>query len=107
MKLTNGNGLVFRGRDSLQKLRPTFIGIGSMRCGSTWLYQVLKCHPDVQLADCKEIDFFFMRKMLRHDLDWYEAHFAPAHNAQPKPLRAEISPLYARLKGWQVRRIAR
>jgi hypothetical protein len=77
-----------------------------MRCGSTWLYEVLKCHPDVQLADCKEIEFFFMRKMLRHDLDWYEAHFEPPNGVEPKPLRGEISPLYARLKAWQVNRIA-
>ena len=85
---------------------PTFIGIGSMRCGSTWLYQVLRCHPDVQLAECKELDFFFMRKMLRHDLHWYEAQFEPANGAEPKPVRGEISPLYARLKQWQVNRIA-
>jgi Sulfotransferase family len=85
---------------------PTFIGIGSMRCGSTWLYQVLKCHPDIQLAECKELDFFFMRKMLRYDLRWYEEQFEPANGAGPKPLRGEISPLYARLKQWQVNRIA-
>jgi hypothetical protein len=77
-----------------------------MRCGSTWLYQVLKHHPDIQLANCKEMDFFFMRKMLKYDLDWYQNHFAPAAHTSPKPIRGEISPLYARLKGWQVKRIA-
>lgn len=77
-----------------------------MRCGSTWLYQVLRRHPDVRLASCKEMDFFFLRKMLSHDLEWYEAHFAETDAASPKPIRGEISPLYARLKGWQVKRIA-
>lgn len=77
-----------------------------MRCGSTWLYRVLRCHPDVQLAECKELDFFFMRKMLRYDLRWYEAQFGPANGAELKPIRGEISPLYARLKQWQVNRIA-
>lgn len=24
---------------------PTFLGIGLIRCGSTWLYKVLKCQP--------------------------------------------------------------
>src|SRR5262249_9779715 len=85
---------------------PTFVGIGSMRCGSTWLYEVLKCHPDIRLSDRKELDFFFLRQMLRHDLNWYETQFAPHDGDHPKPLRGEISPLYARLKGWQVRRIA-
>ena len=44
--------------------------------------------------------------MLRHDLDWYEAHFAPANGDEPKPVRGEISPEYVRLKAWQVNRIA-
>jgi hypothetical protein len=77
-----------------------------MRCGSTWLYQVLRCHPDIRLSDRKEMNFFFMREMLHHDLDWYEAHFEPGNGDELKPVRGEISPLYARLKAWQVRRIA-
>ena len=77
-----------------------------MRCGSTWLYEALKCHPDVQLSESKELDFFFMPQMLRHDLDWYETHFAPEDGSEPRPVRGEISPSYARLKGWQVNRIA-
>ena len=85
---------------------PTFIGIGSLRCGSTWLYQVLKCHPDVKLSDRKEMCFFFFRDMLQHDLEWYEAHFAPANGGEPKPVRGEISPEYFRLKAWQVNRLA-
>jgi hypothetical protein len=50
--------------------------------------------------------FFFMRDMLRHDLDWYEAHFEAANGDEPKPVRGEVSPEYARLKAWQVNRIA-
>jgi len=50
--------------------------------------------------------FFFMREMLRHDLDWYEAHFEAANGGKPKPVRGEVSPEYARLKAWQVNRIA-
>ena len=45
--------------------------------------------------------------MLQHDLDWYEAHFEPGDGGEPKPVRGEISPLYARLKAWQVNRIAK
>jgi len=85
---------------------PTFLGIGSLRCGSTWLYQVLRCHPDIQLSDRKEMCFFFMPQMLRHDLHWYEAHFEPESGAAPKPVRGEISPPYGRLKQWQVNRVA-
>jgi hypothetical protein len=85
---------------------PTFVGIGSMRCGSTWLYQVLQCHPHIRMGDLKEVDFFFFPRMLRHDLRWCEALFAPQDDG-PKPIRGEISPRYARLKAWQVNRISK
>lgn len=88
------------------KWLPTFLGIGSMRCGSTWLYEVLNLHQDVRMSDCKEMDFFFMPQMLQYDLRWYEAHFKPNNGSEPKPVRGEISPRYARLKAWQVKRIA-
>lgn len=78
-----------------------------MRCGSTWLCEVLKTHPDVRISDRKEMDYFFMRRMLWHDLAWYAEHFKPQPGGEPKPVRGEISPLYARLKKWQVERIAR
>ena len=85
---------------------PTFLGIGSLRCGSTWLYQVLKCHPDIRLSDRKEMGYFFMSEMLQHDLEWYAAHFAPKNGDEPKRVRGEISPVYARLEAWKVNRIA-
>jgi len=85
---------------------PTFLGIGSMRCGSTWLYRVLQCHPDIRMSDIKEVDFFFLRPMLRHDYGWYEALFAPENGTDLKSVRGEISPHYTRLKAWQVRRVA-
>jgi hypothetical protein len=58
------------------------------------------------MSDCKEMSFFFMGQMLHHDLHWYEAHFNPEDGGKPRPVRGEISPLYARLKAWQVNRIA-
>jgi len=107
MKDKNGEDPLFAKRQTLQSLRPTFLGIGSMRCGSTWLYEVLKCHPDVQMSSAKEMDFFFMPQMLQYDLDWYAAHFEPLNGSKPKSIRGEISPRYARLKPWHVRQIAK
>ena len=78
-----------------------------MRCGSTWLCEVLRCHPDVRIGDRKEMDFFFMQRMLRHDLAWYKSHFKPADGEGAKPVRGEISPRYGRLKAWQVNKIAK
>jgi hypothetical protein len=93
-----------RGANSIQL--PTFLGIGSMRCGSTWLYEALKCHPDIQLSKAKELDFFFLPKMLKRDLHWYVSRFQSGESELPKRVRGEISPLYARLKQWQVHRVA-
>jgi hypothetical protein len=92
--------------ETSQSCLPTFLGIGGMRCGSTWLAAVSKYHPEVRIADEKEMDFFFMRRMLSHDLCWYESYFRPRDGEEVRPARGEISPRYARLKGWQVRRIA-
>jgi hypothetical protein len=91
----------------MQSLLPTFLGIGSMRCGSTWLYEVLKCHPDIQMSHAKEMDFFFMPQMLHYDLKWYAAHFTSEKGDEPKAIRGEISPRYTRLRAWHVRQIAR
>ena len=98
---------LLRERGPSQRCPPTFLGIGSMRCGSTWLYEVLKCHPDVQMSSAKEMDFFFMPQMLQYDLDWYAAHFEPPNGGKPKLIRGEISPRYARLKPWHVKQIAK
>jgi hypothetical protein len=92
--------------ESFLRWLPTFVGIGSMRCGSTWLYEVLKCHPDVRVSSAKEMDFFFMRPMLTHDVEWYARHFAPRGDRDKRLLRGEISPRYARLKPWHVKQIA-
>lgn len=78
-----------------------------MRCGSTWLYEVLKHHPDIQVSGFKEVDFFFMDGMMRHDLNWYEDLFKSRDGGELKPVRGEISPGYARLKNRQIRQIAK
>jgi len=96
-----------RAHDFPHRCPPTFVVIGSLRCGSTWLHQVLKCHPDIQVSNRKEPTFFFTPNMLRYDLRWYESHFAPGNGAEPKLVRGEISPVYGRLKAWQVDRIAK
>ena len=43
---------------------PNFIGIGSARCGSTWLAERLRHHPQVWIPPIKEIHYFDMQKVL-------------------------------------------
>lgn len=58
-----------------------FICIGSQKAGTTWLYNVLKQHPEVYLPPVKEINFFYeihvdfnntMKKKFigRHWMNW-------------------------------------
>ena len=37
---------------------PNFIGIGAPRAGTTWLYSILKTHPDIWLPPLKELHYF-------------------------------------------------
>ena len=43
---------------------PSFIGIGSARCGSTWLAERLRRHPGVWIPPIKEIHYFDMQRVL-------------------------------------------
>lgn len=38
--------------------KPDFIGIGSMRCGTTWLDKMLRLHPKINMPIKKEIHYF-------------------------------------------------
>ncbi len=85
-----------QGNELRAQLLPTFLGIGSMRCGSTWLYEILQQHPDIQMSRPKQLQFF-NKQMLVKELSWYSMHFpGPGHPAH-RPVRGEITPFYARL----------
>ncbi len=53
---------------------PTFIGIGAPRCGTTWLYELLKSHPQVFMPpDRKQIDYF--TRFYDRGEKWYASFF--------------------------------
>lgn len=52
---------------------PTFINIGPGRCATSWLYEILKSHPDVAMASVKETEYFNTNYAKGHA--WYERHF--------------------------------
>jgi hypothetical protein len=66
---------------------PTFIGIGAQKCASTWLFEILRDHPEVVLSDPKEIDFFSYQ--YHYGRQWYQRHFSGTGAAI-----GEISPSY-------------
>ena len=60
---------------------PDFLGVGPGRAGTSWLYEVLRAHPEVGLAkDIKEV-YFFDRNFER-GLDWYASFFAHCSDEQ-------------------------
>jgi hypothetical protein len=55
-----------------------FIYIGPDKSGSTWLYEILKQHPDVFVPSAKDIYFF--DKYYDKGLDWYLSFFNGSEN---------------------------
>ena len=73
----------------MNPLRPSFIGIGAQKCATSWVYRVLDEHPDICLADPKELDFFSYH--YDHGYHWYEQHFSGCKSARAT---GEVSPSY-------------
>ena len=66
-----------------------FLGIGAQKSGTSWLYEVLRRHPEVRFPGVKEVHFWDQQRHL--GLDWYRGLFAGND-----PRRAgEITPAYA------------
>ena len=68
---------------------PDFLGIGTQKGGTTYLYELLKRHPQVFLAEPKEQHFFSLH--WQRGADWYGNQFA---SAKPDHLCGEITPYY-------------
>ena len=53
---------------------PNFIIIGTQKSGTTWLYEVLKTHPEIKMAyDRKEVHFF--DRYFDRGIEWYQERF--------------------------------
>ena len=64
------------------KRNPDFIFIGPDKSGSTWIHRVLQWHPEIFVAESKELEFF--NNYYERGLDWYLGYFrgaGPAHRA--------------------------
>ena len=70
---------------------PNFLGIGSVRGGSTWLWTIINSHPDFYLpAKRKEIQFF--TRFYNKGENWYRSLFLNSKTA-PK-FQGEFTPGY-------------
>jgi sulfotransferase family protein len=72
---------------------PTFLVIGAMKAGTTSLHAYLRAHPDVFMAEPKELEFFVEGKNWERGVDWYQSCFASSGNATA---RGEASTTYTK-----------
>lgn len=76
-----------------QPARPTFLGIGAARAGSTWLHQLLAAHPQVFVPrQRKELSFF--DNFYDRGLDYYLSFFPSPADLTPYRAIGEVSPTY-------------
>jgi hypothetical protein len=68
---------------------PNFIGIGAYRSGTTWLYEVLRLHPEIFMSPEKETNFF--SNTYEKGINWYKKFFK---NLKNEKIIGEISPSY-------------
>ena len=70
---------------------PDFLGIGLPQSGTTWLYNNLRCHPELHLPDIKELHYF--DRQFHRSLQHYSCQFNSCHGGR----KGEITPGYSRL----------
>lgn len=79
----------------LEPEKPNFFIVGAPKCGTTSLYEYLKCHPQIFLPDVKEPNFFGSDRRLvaarQRTLSEYLALFEGSERYR---LRGEASTLY-------------
>lgn len=54
---------------------PNFLVIGAQKSGTTWLYHMLRQHPEVFVPKCKEVHFFNKSENYERGVDWYRSFF--------------------------------
>jgi hypothetical protein len=69
---------------------PNFLYIGPGKSGSTWLHEVLICHPEIYFTEAK--DLYFFSRYYDRGLDWYSAQFRAARPEHK--IIGEASPNY-------------
>ena len=55
--------------------KPNCMLIGAQHAGTSWLWNVLKQHPQTSFPKTKENHFFGSAELYRKGLPWYFAHF--------------------------------
>lgn len=70
---------------------PSFLGIGTPKSGTTWLYDLMKSHPEIWVPHKREIHFF--NREYSRGISWYEQFF-PRDNISAYEAIGEVTPHY-------------
>ncbi len=71
---------------------PDFIGVGAMRCGTTWIADKLRSHPEIFIPPhYKELQFF--DRFYENGFEWYLENFSSKGQDQ---IAGEFTPNYLR-----------
>lgn len=76
---------------SEQPRLPTFLVIGAPKTGTTSLHHYLAAHPQIFMAEPKELDFFITELNWNRGIEWYRQQFV---GAGPANAVGEASPRY-------------
>ncbi|MGI9290249.1 MAG: sulfotransferase domain-containing protein [Gammaproteobacteria bacterium] len=74
--------------------QPMFLGIGVPKGATTWLFDLLKTHPDAWLAEREEVHFFDREINFSKGLDWYRQFFPEAKQWADFKAVGEVTPSY-------------
>lgn len=91
-------------------MEPSVLIIGSPRCATSWMYRVLKEHPQVQVPiGKKETNFFYTNSVMKTmGIDGYHNLFTPnEQEAQTVKVAVESCPQYVKLDSGMIERLNR
>ncbi|MCD4755245.1 MAG: sulfotransferase domain-containing protein [Deltaproteobacteria bacterium] len=67
--------VIKKNRNTVEILYPNFLYIGAAKAGSSWIYEILRAHPEVFVPAAKDLQFF--DKNYTRGIDWYLSFFTP------------------------------
>lgn len=82
--------------------RIDFLGIGAIKCATTWIFRWLRKHPQIAMPGRKELHFWNLN--FHRGLSWYQGLFASLPEGKK---RGEFTPSYAGLSPARIREIRR
>lgn len=76
-------------RDPADLSLPNFLGIGAQKAGTNWLWENLRCHPELFLPEEKELHYFNLRFYV--SLASYGSRFSEGADK----IKGEVTPAYS------------